>query len=101
MTTLKIQNLTRTIYIQDVTEIDVDHCFEFSRSKHGGEVIPQAFGDIGLTAPGSLNVMGFGDEPCGKVLYVRIWGVGPPQIWVVPEKCCFLLSDSGKTIDRF
>lgn len=108
MATLKIVNLFGTSYwITDIREIGEIRRFELPEKSE--DLMKLAFGDnpeVGIhpTIPKNLTICDLTGHSEGKVLYVsrkdREEHDSKIEVWIVPANSCYLLSDSGKTVDR-
>ncbi len=98
MATLKICTHDRTQWLTGVRRITERNSFSAPKDDdgRGSAVLRAAFeGDH----PPVINLVDFHGESVGKVLSV-LMGRDDEEIWVVPAGSCFLMSDSGRTIDR-
>jgi hypothetical protein len=100
MATLKICANEKVYWLDGVARIVDDHDF----TVNWDEIMYGAFENSEM--PDAVYTTGF-DENCtrdvkqtGKVLFVTLAHKQEPECWVVPRRSCFLLSDTGKTIDR-
>lgn len=86
--------MSHTTWIANVTKVTEVRCFEVP--SEGGDILALA----GHIEDSLISLAKFSGETIGKVLRVEVEGVRKPELWVVPVDSCYLMSDSGKTIDR-
>lgn len=101
MATLKICLLSRVHWITDVQEVILLRAFNVPDDAKNDQIAGLAFGP-GFEAPPTYSMMDFdnqGTDRVGNVLSLEKKS-GGSQVWVVPDGAAFLMSDSGKTIDR-
>ena len=107
MATLKIVNLFGTSYwITDIREIGEIRRFALPEKSNPHSIdvdlMKLAFGDDPV--PSNLTICDLTSNSEGKVLYIsrkdREEHDGKIEVWIVPADSCYLLSDSGKTVDR-
>lgn len=109
MATLKICTHDRTRWITDVKEVVIEEAFSVSnfddpladckapnRTRNGIEHVDTTVVDFQAPKP-EEKVQG---DTNGHVLRVYSHRGGIASRFVVPQSACFLMSDSGKTIDR-
>ncbi len=111
MATLKICTHDRTRWITDVREVIIEESFSVTQWGDEAEILgccnaPNATRDgdavrstivVDFQKPNPAEKV-IGDL-CGNVLLLL--RSGRRDRVVVPQRACFLMSDSGKTIDRF
>ena len=101
MSTLKICTLSRTYWITEVTGVQLLRSFPIPDGAKTTEVDALAFaGDFGPPPKvySFTDFDGQGVDRVGNVLSID--KVGGSETWLVPSGAAFLMSDSGKTIDR-
>ncbi len=106
MATLKICTHDRTHWITEVRQVTEVRSFRVPE-EGDFDIHALAFDSMppGRTPGPVVHVVGFHDELCGKLLFVerekgRERNEDDGEYWVVPGRSCFLLSDTGKTVDR-
>ncbi len=101
MSTLKICTMSHTTWITEVKGVQLLRSFSIPDDAKTTEIDALAFaGDYG-PPPRVYSVTDFagqGIDRIGNVLSVD--KAGESETWLVPSGACFLMSDSGKTIDR-
>ncbi len=100
MATLKICTHDRTQWITSVRRITEQRSFSVPKGDHltDDAILRAALGKEDPT-PHVVHLTDFSGESVGKVLQV-LTERGDTECWVVPVNSCFLMSDTGKTIDR-
>ena len=108
MATLKICVHDHTYWLTDVSEIQelgsfsIPDDYDVSGGSSDEPVIAAARASGFGKWPSCFRVVDFKGQPeqgIGKVLGIdRAKG---KEWWIVPSRSCFLMSDSGRTIDRF
>ena len=100
MATLKICTHDRTQWLTGVRRIIEQNAFSVPK---GDDITDDAILRAALggedPSPHVVHLVDFSGESVGKVLRVSM-GRDDTECWVVPANACFLMSDSGKTIDR-
>lgn len=111
MSTFKICTMDRTHWITDVQHVDLISCYpttiegESSGDKsevlHGNEVL-EAMNKNGFESPNVLNLATFqkGNHTACYVSLRRLLS-DEVEYWVAPAGSCYIMGDSGQTIDRF
>lgn len=101
MATFKICVLDRTYWITEVKGVQLLRSFSIPDEASTVEVDALAFaGDHG-PPPKVYSVTNFdgqGIDRIGNIIFIDTVGGG--ETWLVPSGACYLMSDSGKTIDR-
>ncbi len=62
-------------------------------------IVDAAIGACGDDMAAGIQLAEFWEEEMGAVLRVQQSGF-EDKIWIVPDRSCYLISDTGKTIDR-
>lgn len=109
MATLKICTHDRTQWLLGVRRVMEQRAFSVPKDDRGdrGKEGERAKGDAILRAalggddpsPHVVNLTDFSGESVGKVLQIS-FERDDTECWIVPANSCFLMSDTGKTIDR-
>ncbi len=103
MSTLKICTHDMTYWLTDISEVHELSSFPVPGAVlDGTEDIIQAARENGYQQwPSCFTVVDFkghGPQAVGNVLAItRANGI---EWWIVPNRACFLMSDTGQTIDR-
>ena len=107
MATLKICSYERTFWVPEVREVIEERSFRIPEHVvEGDELVNLAFPDPKESRlPRGFTMTSFTKSDLeGKVLYVKTertpFVASEWETWVVPSDRCYLMSDSGKTIDR-
>lgn len=116
MATLKICTQTRTRWLPDMRSVERLGSFDTpseyrqleatdpttsrkARREKDEAIVRAAIDACGDDMAAGIQLAEFWDEEVGEVLRLQQRG-SEDKIWVVPTRCCFLMSDAGKTIDR-
>ena len=100
MATLKICTHDRTQWLLSVRRVMEQRAFSVPKGDEptDDEILRAAIGGDD-PSPHVVNLVDFSGESIGKVLQVT-FGRDDVECWVVPGGSCYLMSDTGKTIDR-
>ncbi len=116
MATLKICTQSRTRWLPDVRSVEKLSVFDTPdeyRAEYVGTcelakkirrekekaIVDVAIETCGDDMAAGIQLAEFWDEETGDVLRVQQRG-SEDKIWIVPYRSTFLMSDTGKTIDR-
>lgn len=100
MATLKICVLNRTHWITEVKGVQLLRSFSVPDDAENRQIDGLAF-EPGFEAPKVYSIADFDGQGTGRIGNVlSVDKDGFSETWLVPAGACFLMSESGKTIDR-